>query len=72
MTAARPDPARIMSANDQADLREELPGRGTHPFRPSAGPLVTREQPAAAGQADLAAWPGAEVIKARIRAGSAR
>lgn len=69
MTAARPDPARIMFANDQADPRGELPGRGTHPFRPSAGPLVTREQPAAA---DLAAWPGAEVIKARIRAGAAR
>jgi hypothetical protein len=39
MTAARPDPARTMSGNDQADSVGELPGGDRRPVRLIPAPL---------------------------------
>lgn len=60
MTAARPDPARTTSGNDQADPAWELPGGDRRPVRLNPSPLD-----------GAAAGPGAAVTGTHSRAGSA-
>jgi len=60
MTAARPDPARTMSGDGQADPVGELPGGDRRPVRLSPGALD-----------GTAAAPGVAVTGMHSRAGSA-